>query len=149
MAFLVEENSLCISCENDFNSALLMSFLEELPGEEYNHEELDSLMRSLEAEINPNTIDIQDLMMETESPSDGEENHGSEPFDLDLKWGDLEPMPSSSPSHDLNWHMDIQGQEVDALIVEDDYSDMYFDDVLEGQMYTSSWNETDAIEMYS
>ncbi|XWS27435.1 hypothetical protein CRYUN_Cryun26dG0115000 [Craigia yunnanensis] len=149
MPFLVEENSLCISRDNDFNSALLMSFLEELTGEECNQEELDSLMRSLEAEINRNTIDIQDFMMEPESPIDGEESHGSEPLDLDLQWGDWEPMPSPSPSHNMNWNMDIQGQEVDALIVGDDYSDICFDDVLEGQMYTSSWIETDAIEMYS
>ncbi|XVE52947.1 hypothetical protein DITRI_Ditri02bG0165100 [Diplodiscus trichospermus] len=147
MAFLVEENALHISMDNDLiNSALLMSFLDESsPGEEYNHEELDILMRSLEAEINLNTMDIQDVMMESES-------HRLESVDdLDFNLGDLEPMPSPSPSNDMDyWHMDTQGEEVNALIeIGDDYSDVYFDDVLEGQMYTTSWIKRDVIETYS
>ncbi|XVF79271.1 hypothetical protein PTKIN_Ptkin14bG0208100 [Pterospermum kingtungense] len=132
MAFLVEENSLRISFDNGFNTALLMSFLEESPGEEYNHEELDSLMRSLEAEINPYAMDIQHSTMESES-------YGFESVDdLGFQLVDMEPMPSPSPSQDMNyWHMETQGEEVDALIeIGDDYPDIYFDDVLEGQMYT-------------
>ncbi|WRX29342.1 hypothetical protein QQP08_021829 [Theobroma cacao] len=149
MAFLLQENSLCISRDNDFNSALLMSFLEESsPSEDYNHEELDSLMRSLAAEINPNSMDIQDLMTEPESPSDGNKSHGPESIVLDFEWADMEPTPSPSPSHDMNWHMDVQGEEVDALIeIADDYSDVYFGDVLEGQIYITSLAELDAIEM--
>ncbi|XVF79261.1 hypothetical protein PTKIN_Ptkin14bG0207100 [Pterospermum kingtungense] len=146
MAFQVEENSLRISCDNGFNTALLMSFLEESPGEEYNHEELDSLMRSLEAEITLNTMDIQDSVMEYES-------HGFESVDdFDIQLSDLEPIPSPSPSHDTNcWHMETHGEEVDALIEigDDYYSDIYFDDVLDGEMYTTSWFETNAIEVYS
>ncbi|XVF79266.1 hypothetical protein PTKIN_Ptkin14bG0207600 [Pterospermum kingtungense] len=132
MALLVEENLLRISCDNDFNTALLMAFLEDSAGEEYNHEELDCLMRSLEAEINPNSRDIQDSMMESES-------YGFESVDdLEFQLDDLEPMPSPSPSNDMNyWHIETQGEELDALIkIGDDYSDIYFDDVLEEQMYT-------------
>ena len=44
-------------------------------------------MRSLEAEISLNTMDIKDLMMESESPTDGEESQGFESVDdLDLSW---------------------------------------------------------------
>ncbi|XVE63257.1 hypothetical protein DITRI_Ditri07aG0005500 [Diplodiscus trichospermus] len=92
-------------------------------------------------------MDIQDFMMQLESLTDREESDGSEPLDLDFQWSDLGPVPFQSPSHDMNCHMDIQRQEVVSLIVGDDYSDICFDDVLEGQMFTSSWIETEATEM--
>lgn len=142
MAFLFEENSLCIS----YDHALLMSFLEESTCEEYNHEDLDSLMRSFEAEINPNTMDVQDSMMESE-------NLGFESVDdLDIQLGDLGLLPYPSPSDDVNyWDMETEGDKVGTLIeIGDDYcSDIYFDEALEGKMYTSSWIEIDAIEVYA
>ncbi|XVF79258.1 hypothetical protein PTKIN_Ptkin14bG0206800 [Pterospermum kingtungense] len=119
MAFQAEEKLLRISCDiNDFNAALLMSFLEELPGEEYNHEELGSLMRSLEAEINPNTMDIQDSMIESES------NDFEAIDDLEFPLlDDLEPISFPSPSHDMDyWYMETHGEEVNFLIeIGDDY----------------------------
>ncbi|OMO74615.1 hypothetical protein CCACVL1_16574 [Corchorus capsularis] len=141
MAFLVQENSFAFGSDNEFNSAFLMSFLEEPACQEYNHEELDRLMRSLEAEINPNATDINDLMMDAESSSD--ESHigyESESVDLEFQWGDMEAMPSPSPSQDMNWEMDAQGEGIDALVeIGDNFSDLYFDDVVEGKMYTTSW----------
>ncbi|MBA0606244.1 hypothetical protein Godav_018747 [Gossypium davidsonii] len=152
MAFVVQENSLRMSCDVEFNNALLMSFLEESPNEEYDSKELDSWMRSLEAEINPNPIVIRDLRMDPESLSDGEESNGTKPInDVEFQWGDLVSMSSPSRSHDMNWHMDNQGKEVDVLIdYGGDYFDVSFEDaVLHEQMYTLSRIETDAIGIYS
>ncbi|KAG8502303.1 hypothetical protein CXB51_002185 [Gossypium anomalum] len=151
MAFLVQENSLHMSCDVEFNNALLMSFLEESPNEEYDSKELDSWMRSLEAEINPNQIGIRDLRMDPESLSNGEESNGTKPIDVEFQWGDLESMSSPSPNRDMNWHMDNQGKEVDVLIdYGGDYFDVSFEDaVLHEQMYTLSRIETDAIGIYS
>ncbi|KAK8609204.1 hypothetical protein V6N13_025510 [Hibiscus sabdariffa] len=119
MAFLVQENSSCVN----FNNDLLMSFLEESPNKEYDDKELDSLMRSLEAEINPNRIDIRDLLMDLGSLSNGEE-----------------------AGNDMNWHMDTQGKEVDFFTeFGDGYLDLSFDDVFHEQMCTVSRIETDTI----
>ncbi|KAG4213240.1 hypothetical protein ERO13_A01G042700v2 [Gossypium hirsutum] len=151
MAFVVQENSLRMSCDVEFNNALLISFLEESPNEEYDSKELETWMRSLEAEINPNPIGIQDLRMGPESLSDGEESNGTKPIDVEFQWSDLESMSSPSPNHDMNWHMDNQGNEVDVLIdYGGDYFDVSFEDaVLPEQTYTLSRIETDAIGIYS
>ncbi|KAF8025990.1 hypothetical protein BT93_F2733 [Corymbia citriodora subsp. variegata] len=132
---------------------ILLSLLEESPqGEERDDEQLNDVIRSLEAEINLDTVDGRDLAGELESTGDSFEEFGRpcavgnsmEPSDFD--WIDLEMAPSS-PSDDMSWYMDrYEDDEMMNNMVEfgviSDYSQIYYGLPLEEQGYGSLWQDT-------
>ncbi|KAL3736076.1 hypothetical protein ACJRO7_025083 [Eucalyptus globulus] len=132
---------------------ILLSLLEESPqGEERDDEQLNDVIRSLEAEINLDMVSGSDLVGELESTGDSFEEHGGrytggnsmEPLDFD--WIDMEMVPSS-PSDDMNWYMDrYEDDEIMNNMVEfgviSDYSQIYCGIPLEEQGYGSLWQDT-------
>ncbi|KAI6690252.1 hypothetical protein NL676_027080 [Syzygium grande] len=139
--------------EGSVSNDILLSLLEELPkGEERDDEQLNDVIRSLEAEINLDMVDSHDLVGELEFTGDSFEEHGrrcttgnsTEPFDFD--WIDMEMAPSS-PSDDMNWYMDqYEDDEMMNNMVEfgviSDYSQIYYGVPLEEQGYGSLWQDT-------
>ncbi|XWS27436.1 hypothetical protein CRYUN_Cryun26dG0115100 [Craigia yunnanensis] len=76
MALMVQERSIFDGLLEEFEapkidaSLLIMSLLEESYCEEFNKEELNSVMRSLEEEIRVNTLANHDFTMEPEFVSE-------------------------------------------------------------------------------
>lgn len=157
MASPIPESLACNTGDADFqgievseiDGAILMSFLEESQGEERDDEDvLNSIIRSLEAEINSSSMDGQDLTLDPEFNGDRKVGHfdGHDcavPHDqIGFGWVDMEPVPS-----DLNWYMDPCGSEVDGIIEFgglSDYSHVinYGIALDEEQGYRSLWQET-------
>ncbi|XP_050279665.1 uncharacterized protein LOC126720870 [Quercus robur] len=139
---------------SEIDSAILMSLLEESQGEERDEDRLNSLIRSLEEEINSNAMDSQNSSMKPDFiVEDGQlcivgnkEGHDCMVSQDQLEFGliDMEPE-TSSPSDDMNWYMDLCENEMDGIIEVgglSDYSHMYYGVSLEEQGYRSLWQET-------
>ncbi|GFZ07605.1 hypothetical protein Acr_19g0005420 [Actinidia rufa] len=155
MAASVPENWACINGDddefdqfkvNEIDSDLLMSLLEELHGEECDDERLTSMIRSLEAEINPIVMDGHDLPMHNSDscqPSDAAQVDGQDcsmAHDLDLHWMHVEMAPASPSDEMTNWYMDPCGDEFDG--VRDHSQNLYGVVHLEELSYGSLWQET-------
>ncbi|OMO92652.1 hypothetical protein COLO4_17430 [Corchorus olitorius] len=135
MAFMVEERSAFEGFMEEIEApkidgAFLMSLLEESNGEEcFNDEELNIVIRSLEAEINANTImENHEFAMEPEFVCrDGG----------DLDWNEME-MVLSSQNDDMNLFVEDQIME---FMDESSYSQNYFavNVPLEENGYSSLW----------
>lgn len=96
-----------------FNSDLLISLLEESHGEEYNDEQVNRAIESLEAEINANMLEAgHDLAMEPEFL--GDEDVQNCLASMEFEWAEMEMVPSS-PSDDMNWGMDQCENELDFM----------------------------------
>ncbi|KAF7112657.1 hypothetical protein RHSIM_RhsimUnG0205200 [Rhododendron simsii] len=165
MAVSLPEHWACVDGnDHDFNQfevqeidgALLMSLLEEPNAEDCDNGQLTSVIRSLEAEIDPDLINGDDLSMELGWGADSE---GFQPFDAaqvngldfcsiahdldDFDWMEVEMIPPSSPSNEMNnWYMDPCGDELDGIIGFGDFSNMYYGVPLEELAYGSLWQET-------
>lgn len=143
---------------SESDGAILMSFLEESQGEERDQEdELNSIIRSLEAEINSNAMDGHDLTdLDPKFISDGEDGQlckvGRQvdshdcavPHDqLGFGWVDMEPVP---------WYMEPCEIEMDGIIEFGglgDYSQMNYCIALDQEQgYRSLWQETYDTIMY-
>ncbi|KAJ0102811.1 hypothetical protein Patl1_05024 [Pistacia atlantica] len=118
-----------------------MSLLEESHCEEYDKQQLENLIRSLEAEINPKTVIIEDQ----ESVIEGQDCSESSLYidDYDFAWDNIELVTSSSISSDeFNLYMDSCNQ-MDGIVdfggVSDDNSQLYYG------CCSSAWHETDDI----
>jgi len=144
----------------EIDGALLMSLLEESNAEDCDDDKLTSVIRSLEAEIDPNMMDGHDLSMDLGWGSNPE---NFQPFDVaqvddldcsishdldDFDWMEMEMemIPPSSPSDEMNnWYMDPCGDELDGVIgfgAVTDFSNMYYGVPLEELTYGSLWQET-------
>ncbi|KAJ0046273.1 hypothetical protein Pint_04913 [Pistacia integerrima] len=139
MASMVAETWAYINGEDDsngvevgkFNDALLMSLLEEPHGEEYNNEQVNKVIQSLEAE--PEFLNVGDN-------EDGENCLSS----MEFEWEEMELVPSS-PSDDMNWCMDQYENELDFMVDYghvSDYSQIYNVVSSEEQSFCSLWHET-------
>lgn len=96
-----------------FNSDLLISLLEESHGEDYNDEQVNRAIQSLEAEINANMLEAgHDLAMEPEFL--GDEDVQNCLASMEFEWAEMEMVPSS-PSDDMNWGMDQCENELDFM----------------------------------
>lgn len=166
-SLLLPESYACINGDDglegfkasEIHGALLMSFLEELQDEERDDERLNSVIQSLEAEINSSrtTVDESQVM------SDGEDSDRSCSFghlydrdcsiaELEIGVADMEAVPNCSPpSDDMNWYMESYGDEMHSIInggfaEVNDYSHNVYYGVaqdLEAQGgYSSLWQET-------
>ncbi|KAI3427626.1 uncharacterized protein J3R85_009485 [Psidium guajava] len=140
--------------EGSVSNDILLSLLEESPqGEERDDEQLNDVIRSLEAEINPDTVGGRDLVGELEFTGGSFKGHNGRctvdnPTEsLDFDWIDMKMAPSS-PSDDMNWYMDrYEDDEMMNNVVEfgviSDYSQIYYGVVpLEEQGYGSLWQDT-------
>lgn len=110
------------------NGALLTTLMEESPCDESHFDDrLDSIIRSLEAEINISTTDGSDsASMESESVSNVEDFGQSwsmgqmdgqdfwAPCDCEMEWVGMDVMPSS-PSDQGSWCIDSYGDEMDGI----------------------------------
>ncbi|XP_031250315.1 uncharacterized protein LOC116108185 [Pistacia vera] len=154
MASMVAETWAIINGEDDsngveiskFNNALLMSLLEESYGEEYNDEQVNRVIQSLEAEINANMLEAgDDLAMEPEflGLSDDEDGQNSS-ASMEFEWAEMEPVPSS-PSYDMNWFVDHCENELDLMVeygdVGDYNSQIYSVVSSEENCFSSLWHE--------
>lgn len=115
--------------EIDSSNFLIMALMGELQDhvEESDEERLNSMIQSLEAEINSTSV--------IESISDGEYSDQSWSTldqqmdgcdysisfdDLDMnEWVDMEAMPSSPISHDLDWYSYPCGDEILSIALDD------------------------------
>ncbi|KAA8526708.1 hypothetical protein F0562_009063 [Nyssa sinensis] len=143
------ENWACINGNGDsdkfevteIDSAILMSLLEESQGEECDDERLKSVIRSLEAEIDPTMMDGHDSLVElgwgtanmdgcqlsVGGQVDGQDCLTS--HDLDFNWMELDTVPSSPGDEMTNWYVEPCGDEMDGVIEFGsvrDYSHMYY-----------------------
>ncbi|XP_031250313.1 uncharacterized protein LOC116108184 [Pistacia vera] len=154
MASMVAETWAYINGEDDsngvevwkFNDALLMSLLEEPHGEEYNNEQVNKVIQSLEAEINANMLEAgRDLAMEPEFLNVGDNEDGENCLSsMEFEWEEMELVPSS-PSDDMNWCMDQYENELDFMVDYghvSDYSQIYNVVSFEEQSFCSLWHET-------
>lgn len=149
---------------SEINGALLMSLLEESPGDDNDDEGLKSVMQSLEAEISPIIMGNPDLGIKSKLVSEEEDNHklfmmdqmeGNdclESLDLNFGWVDIQTAPSS-PSDDMNWYMEpSEINEMDAIIEfggVSDYSQICYAPPLDEAGYGSLWEETYDTIMYN
>ncbi|XP_044504285.1 uncharacterized protein LOC123224635 [Mangifera indica] len=145
MASLVSETWAIVNGEDDsngvevskFNDALLLSLLEESNGEEYNDEQVNRVIQSLEAEINANMLEAShDLAMEP----DVQNCLAS----MEFEWAEMELLPSS-PSDGMNWCIDQSENELNFLVENGDVSDypqLYNIVPLEEHSFCSLWQET-------
>ncbi|KAJ7981943.1 putative Heat stress transcription factor B-4b [Quillaja saponaria] len=168
MASLGCENLVCINGEDEFNNLevmemdgdLLKSLLEESQIDERDEDQLNNLIRSLEAEIK---VDDHDITMQTEEvvsnfgegissdqswnigQMDGQDCSISHNFDHDFAWIDMDVVPSL-PSDDMIWYMDTYGSEMDGIIEfiseDENYSKFSYGSDLGEYGYTSLWQET-------
>lgn len=147
------------------DEALLMSLLDDTQVDDCDCEKLYSVMRSLEAEIDQQTIDddqkssSEDNNNWTSVLSDHDHDHAHfEGHDklrpdhgLDFDWMDMVP---SSPSDVMasSWYMDPCGDEMDAVTQFGSGKDLYYFQHLNGisfedhECYSSGnlWQETNA-----
>ncbi|GAV88108.1 hypothetical protein CFOL_v3_31531, partial [Cephalotus follicularis] len=153
MASLVPENLPCLYDEDELkafetlgviNGALLMSLLEESQGqEEQNDERLNSVMQSLEAEINPNIAREIDEDSQSSYVGRVDDYDRSVLSEVGFGWVDTE-MPSS-PRDDMNWYPDPCEDEMHGIIEFEgvrDYSQFYYGVPLEEHSYSSLWHDT-------
>ncbi|KAJ7948850.1 putative Heat stress transcription factor B-4b [Quillaja saponaria] len=169
MDSLVCENSAFINGEDEFDGLevlemdgdLLMSLLEESQTDERDEDQLNSLIRSLEAEIKVDTMEGQDLVSniigeECSGQSwkvgqmDGRDCSVSHDFD-EFGWVDMDVVPSSL-GEDMNWYMNPYGGEMDGIIEfigneDEHYSKIYHESDLGEYGYSSLWQETNSSEL--
>ncbi|GKV04172.1 hypothetical protein SLEP1_g16367 [Rubroshorea leprosula] len=153
MALLMQETPKIDHLENTevqefYNSAILMSFLEESHSDDeyYNDEELNSLMQSLQEEINAKAV-------EPELNVVAERVEGGVSMDFEgfgRSDDDMEVVPSS-PSEDMNWYMGMEGQAGEMEFGAEFFYQTYYCGVtLEELQYSSSlWQETYDATMYN
>lgn len=140
---------------SEIDASLLMSILEESQCEEHDDETLEHVIRSLEAEINFNTIDGYDLPLETEASIDQYDSQlwsgdkmvdhdCSQPLDFDVNWADMEIKPSSPFGETTNWYLDPSEVEVDGSIESGGrgFSHFRYGDLLEEDGYNFLWQDT-------
>ncbi|KAI4342443.1 hypothetical protein MLD38_027070 [Melastoma candidum] len=98
------------------NQDVLDSLLEETQGDEQDDERLNSVIRSLEAEINPGLmVEYHDLLAQVELVGDLEMDSsagdtGGAETDMDFSWVELDMDRvglGSSPSEDMNWYINM------------------------------------------
>ncbi|KAI3675059.1 hypothetical protein L1987_84643 [Smallanthus sonchifolius] len=149
MASLIQENRAAINDQDDFGNletleiddTLLMSILDEPHVEnECDDEKLSSVIRSLEAEINPIVIDDHDMSLELEWNTDWE---GSYQYSVSQNY-------IKSQDFEYNWmemdDMSIQGYDngIYALIELDgvkDYPQISYGNNIEEHGYDALWQE--------
>ncbi|KAJ4726562.1 putative Heat stress transcription factor B-4b [Melia azedarach] len=159
MASLVAENWACFNGDDNsksvdvlkFDSALLTSLLEESNCEEYNDEQLNRVIQSLEAEINEqNGLECYDLDMEPELLLSDEEDGQNGLASMDFGWGDsMEQLLPSSPSEDMNWSNNYMEFDIEFENI-GDYSEIYNSvPSLEEHGFSSLWLETYDAEGYN
>ncbi|KAH9723666.1 hypothetical protein KPL70_007188 [Citrus sinensis] len=111
-----------------------MSLFEESNGEEYNDEQVNRGIQSLEGEINGQymLLESRDLPVELELLSNIEEDGQNCLESMDFGWADEVEQVPCSPSDDMNWsnYMDeCGGLDLDDLveyeIVSSRYSQIY------------------------
>lgn len=163
MASPMPESLACNTGDADFqgievseiDGAMLMSFLEESQGEERNEDGLNSIIRSLEAEINSDTMEGRDLTLDPEFIGDVEDGRLRRHMDghdcavphdqLGFGWVDMEPQP-------VPWYMEPCEIEMDGVIEFgglSDYSHMNYGIALDQEQgYRSLWQETYDTIMY-
>ena len=139
MARLVPENWVCIKADEDdvfkgidfskINNALLISFLEDSQGDqEHDDEQLLSMMRSLETEIHPNTMNSYDPLVEEAQLGVPTEDfqlrrHGLvkgqdclAALDMEFDWIDTEISPYQPTDHMTGRYMEHFGHEMDGVV---------------------------------
>ena len=145
---------------SEVDGAILMSLLEESQAEEGDEDRLNSLIRSLEAEIKSNAMESHDFSMEPDFlAEDGqfcgvgqEVGHDCLVSHDQHGFGRIGMEPeTSSPSDDLNWYMDLCENEMEGIVEVgfSDYSHMYYGVSIEEQGYRSLWQETYDTVMYN
>lgn len=128
------------------DGALLISLLEESPCEEFNDEQLQSVMQSLEEEISVTTTVNHHCAMQPEFVSEVNRNCGNLEYNFGyFEWNDMEMGPSS-PSDDMNWYIEHRIEAMDEMMefIGESYSQNYYavNVPLEEHGYTSLWQET-------
>ncbi|XVE52948.1 hypothetical protein DITRI_Ditri02bG0165200 [Diplodiscus trichospermus] len=128
----------------DIDAVLLMSLLEESHCEEnWNEEQLNSLMESLEAEI---TTQANHGLCNNYISGDTEND---DCFDC-FEWTDMEMVPSS-PSDDMNWYVENHVEEIwmdDLVEFPNHFPQNYYDFPLE-HGYCSLWQEKYETALYN
>lgn len=167
MASMVADNWESVDGHNDFidtensqiDQSVLMSLLDESQNEDCDDERLKNVMRSLEAEITPNSTDcysFDNLEWEgypVECQSSSQESINDLEFsklhDLDFQWMDLEMDPSSPCDGMASWYINIDPyeQEMGAVTEFDglkNYSEIisYGTPLMEEHDYGLLWQET-------
>ncbi|XAR68208.1 hypothetical protein NMG60_11003259 [Bertholletia excelsa] len=135
----------------EIDSALLMSLLEESHAEECDDERLSTVMRSLEAEIDPKMIHGHEFAGDPTSDgcqlSDFKQVDGQDwpvSHDLEFNWMEIDMVPSS-PSDDVaRWYMGACGDDMQGFIEFDAASQLYHGAPPEEHTYSygSLWQET-------
>ncbi|CAN4104323.1 unnamed protein product [Withania somnifera] len=119
----------------DFDSTILMSFLDESQMEYCDDEKLKSLIQSLEAELEY-PISIINNPAATPNYLGSEDNSSEELVDIDdFSWMDMEMSSSTSPSD--NYSM------IEFQVGSDNYSQFLTCIPIEEQVYDSLWLQTD------
>ncbi|OVA13250.1 hypothetical protein BVC80_8019g2 [Macleaya cordata] len=145
----------------EVDETLLKALLDESNENEAEDERLGSVIRSLEAEIDPKMIVNHSLTYEPDEMVGIYENYEDNRSDEcsvschmeNFDWVDMEMDCTSSPSDDMgNWYMDTFTDEIGSGIVEfgelKDYSQFYYGVQLEDHAYSSLWQETYDTVMY-
>ncbi|KAL2476558.1 Uncharacterized protein Adt_37294 [Abeliophyllum distichum] len=158
----VDGDSDFINSENSQfdQSHVLMSLLDESQNEDCDDERLTNVIRSLEAEIKPNSdcylfdnIEWEGDLVECQSSSDESMNEldFSKLHDLDFQWMDLEMIPSSPSGGMESWYVDPYGQEMGAVTEFGElknYSQLsYGTPLMEDHDYGFLWQETNVSQM--
>lgn len=115
MASLAPENHNGVDVSK-LNGVFLTSLMEESQSEEYNDEQLESFIRSLEAEINPTRMEDQDAEMDSRLLMSNDVQLLDE-----FSWDAMELEDPSSlllSEDDLSWYMDFQGDDQMDCFVE-------------------------------
>ncbi|XP_076891879.1 uncharacterized protein LOC143543442 [Bidens hawaiensis] len=152
MASLIQENRAAINDQDGFdhletleiNDTLLMSLLDEPHVEnECDNERLSSVIRSLEAEINPIVIDDRDMSLELEWNTDWEgtayqysiNQNYSKSQDVEYNWMDMDDMFIQGNFED------VMGGLLEFGGVKD-YSQISYGNNIEEHGYGALWQET-------
>ncbi|KAK7244013.1 hypothetical protein RIF29_38830 [Crotalaria pallida] len=115
----------------EINGSLLMSLMEESPCDESDDDQLDSLIKSFEAEISGSKMDghdsastgselvISNIGEDTQSwnigEMDGQDYYWASSSEFGVEWVDMDLMPSS-PFDDKSWLIDHYGDGMDNKV---------------------------------
>lgn len=153
MASLVSENFSCVNEEVEYNGidALKISLLEESLAvlEDHNDEQLNRVIKSLEAEINPRIVleGSAEGDQDNDQSFDGGHVYVHDCLESDFQWAYMEHVPSS-PSDDMNWYMEVEGVEFGGMNTYG-HDEMCYGISLEDQYYSSLWHENNETLMYN
>ncbi|OWM81020.1 hypothetical protein CDL15_Pgr007051 [Punica granatum] len=143
----------------EINSSILKSLLEDAQGDDQDYDQLNDVIRSLEAEIDPSSLAGHDLGTHTKVINDlvaGDENSTinsrgrdgsrdwSEYSSDDFSWIDMDTVPSS-PGEGMDWYMEEFGDEMNCLTQFGCIGDYYqYPQVYSSEepAYGSLWHET-------